>query len=399
MKFNFDELLLGSFAEDRSITIKAAGLAVVANDTGRLLMLQRAITDDDPASGKWEFPGGTLELGEHPRNAALREWQEETGHELPFGRYTGDWTSPNGVYKLYVYLINAEDMLTLNLDHEDRHVINPDDTDGDYAEVIAWWHPEDLQDNPALREEAKETDWNLFKTSITAHGNHDQSSHGNWSRGGDESILARVHPNTTIKHPSSTGSNRESRLEGVKTMSIIGRLHRVDVEDVNDKVKIDFTDEPIHNDERILGEYEPASNEITIRNNPEFARTALSHEFGHYLSKGPPGMFDQGSDYIDEGVLEPKFQDFQRAVVESETFRHIAGNLTDDDPGYAGYLSTNEEVWARAYSQWVAVKSGDKVMQNQIARLGKDTGYWVGSDFDGVFDAMEDIFRKEQLLK
>ena len=39
----------------------AAGLAVVAEDTGRVLLLQRQLTEGDPNSGKWEFPSGRRE--------------------------------------------------------------------------------------------------------------------------------------------------------------------------------------------------------------------------------------------------------------------------------------------------------------------------------------------------
>lgn len=39
-------------------TIKAASLAVLAEDTGRILLLQRALDPNDRAAGKWEFPGG-----------------------------------------------------------------------------------------------------------------------------------------------------------------------------------------------------------------------------------------------------------------------------------------------------------------------------------------------------
>lgn len=140
----------------------AAGLAVKALDTGRVLLLQRALTEKDPAAGKWEFPGGHLESDEDPSEGATREWEEETGLKLPAGTWTGAWTSPNGIYKGYVYTINQESDLDINLDHEDRKVLNPDDPDGDEIEVIAWFSPEDLPDNPALRDEVKDTDWTLL---------------------------------------------------------------------------------------------------------------------------------------------------------------------------------------------------------------------------------------------
>ena len=129
----------------------AAGIAVQAADTGRILMLQRGLDANDPASGSWEFPGGTLEDGEAPRDAAKREWQEEVGCLLPAGEQTGSWTSSNGVYAGFVWTIPVEDFLRID-DPRDR-VINPDDPGRDHVEAIAWWDPAHLTDNPAVRRE------------------------------------------------------------------------------------------------------------------------------------------------------------------------------------------------------------------------------------------------------
>ncbi|HEY3520505.1 MAG TPA: Nudix family hydrolase, partial [Rhodanobacteraceae bacterium] len=60
-------------------TIIAAGLCVKALDTGRVLLLQRSMSDDDPAAGTWEFPGGKLEPGEDIERALVRELREELG--------------------------------------------------------------------------------------------------------------------------------------------------------------------------------------------------------------------------------------------------------------------------------------------------------------------------------
>ena len=131
--------------------VTAAGLAVVAGDTGRVLMLQRALDPTDPASGAWEFPGGHVEDGETPLAAAWREWQEETGTTLPAdtGTVGATWTS--GIYHGHVLLVPSEDTLPINLDA--GRVLNPDDPDGDCAETVAWWDPQHLAGNPAVRQE------------------------------------------------------------------------------------------------------------------------------------------------------------------------------------------------------------------------------------------------------
>lgn len=132
--------------------IAVAGLAVLAEDTGRVLMLQRALGEDDPAAGMWEFPGGHVESGETPDESAVREWQEETGLRLPSGRWAdASWISANSVYQGFVYQIPNESTIQI-ADGRDQ-VTNPDDPDGDLVEAIAWWDPEHLAGNPAVRPE------------------------------------------------------------------------------------------------------------------------------------------------------------------------------------------------------------------------------------------------------
>lgn len=120
-----------------------AGIYLTATDTGRVLMLQRALGDaEDPAAGKWEFPGGGIEPGENPEDAAKREFAEETGLPLPDdAELVGTTDSPNGVYRLHQYAIPEEASYDIN----GREVINPDDPHGDITEALAWWAPEDIK--------------------------------------------------------------------------------------------------------------------------------------------------------------------------------------------------------------------------------------------------------------
>ena len=134
----------------RAQSLVAAGIAVRATDTGRLLMLQRAKAEDDPAGGTWEFPGGHIEAGEATYDAAKREWQEEVGQTLPAGQVVSSWTAGNGIYQGFVYQVATE--ADINIADRDS-VTNPDDPDGDQVEAIAWFDAEHLKDNPAIRPE------------------------------------------------------------------------------------------------------------------------------------------------------------------------------------------------------------------------------------------------------
>lgn len=138
-------------APDDGLGPKMAGLAVRAADTGRVLMIQRGQDPADPAAGFWEFPGGHREAGEQPPAAAAREWQEEVGRLLPPGRQTGTWTTPNGAYAGHVWTVPSED--DVRVDGPRDRTLNPDDPGRDHVEAIAWWDPEQLPGNPAVRAE------------------------------------------------------------------------------------------------------------------------------------------------------------------------------------------------------------------------------------------------------
>ncbi|BCT75552.1 hypothetical protein SCMU_13940 [Sinomonas cyclohexanicum] len=150
-------------AKEAQTAPTVAGLAVVADDTGRVLLLQRALTDGDPAAGRWELPGGHIEGRETPFAAACREWSEETGLELPPGREAGSWQS--GIYAGFVWLIGSETDLPINL--SEGRVQNPDDPGGDQIETCAWWEPADVPGMGALRFEAAANPWDMIAAAAS----------------------------------------------------------------------------------------------------------------------------------------------------------------------------------------------------------------------------------------
>ncbi|MBV8540443.1 MAG: NUDIX domain-containing protein [Pseudonocardiales bacterium] len=60
--------------------------AVVLDDAGRLLLIQRA---KEPGRGRWSVPGGRVEAGETDHQAVVREVAEETGLAVEVTRSLG----------------------------------------------------------------------------------------------------------------------------------------------------------------------------------------------------------------------------------------------------------------------------------------------------------------------
>jgi hypothetical protein len=86
-----------------------------------------------------------------PLDGAKRERVEEVGQPVPDGALVEEWSAGNGLYAGYVWSISSEAGVVINAD--ERAVLNPDDPDGDQVETLAWWDPDHLGGNPAVRRE------------------------------------------------------------------------------------------------------------------------------------------------------------------------------------------------------------------------------------------------------
>lgn len=147
-----------------------AGIAVVARDTGRVLLQQRAWDPDDPEEvrGTWEWPGGSLEADEEPQEGAWREFREETGLPVPEGEVVNGWKAEGReghVYQGFVFAVpvEAEAFPELNPDREGADTINPDDPERANPDITAWFTVEQARGlGEALRPEVREMDWSIF---------------------------------------------------------------------------------------------------------------------------------------------------------------------------------------------------------------------------------------------
>lgn len=131
-----------------------AGIAVVAADSGRVLLAQRAIDETDAPDVRetWEFPGGSLNPDEDAQAGAMREFIEELGMDLPASEVVHGWRSgADGHYQGFVYLTPVE---------IDLSEWEPTDE----VQAVGWFSAEEAADLP-LRPEVRDTDWAMFEVS------------------------------------------------------------------------------------------------------------------------------------------------------------------------------------------------------------------------------------------
>ncbi len=102
-------------------TILFAHIACYYKD--RIYIQQRGVAINDPAQGLWEIPGGHLDEGETPWEAAVREWEEEVGVPLPPGRRKH--ASLGGQHMLYCYEADEQFDLSKRKPHNTEASGNP----------------------------------------------------------------------------------------------------------------------------------------------------------------------------------------------------------------------------------------------------------------------------------
>ena len=90
----------------------AAG--IFSSESGFLAMKRGK---DEPKAGKWEFPGGTVEEGESPEDALIRELQEELSLNATIVKKAGVWTHtyPFLHVEIHGFIVEADNLDNLQM--------------------------------------------------------------------------------------------------------------------------------------------------------------------------------------------------------------------------------------------------------------------------------------------
>ncbi|MEV0155779.1 NUDIX domain-containing protein [Micromonospora sp. NPDC050686] len=119
---------------------------VVRDAAGRVLLVRRG------DNGRWSVPAGTIDPGEQPADALLREVFEETGVRVEIERVGGVATHP-------VVYPNGDVCEYLNVWFRCRPVGGSPTADGDESLEVGWFAPDALPDLD---------DWSRLRLDTTA---------------------------------------------------------------------------------------------------------------------------------------------------------------------------------------------------------------------------------------
>jgi SPP1 gp7 family putative phage head morphogenesis protein len=148
---------------------------------------------------------------------------------------------------------------------------------------------------------------------------------------------------------------------------------------------------------------------IEVGRHAEQKEVAIAHEIGHFLDhKGvaATGHYASGE----------AFREFHKVVNESNAvgslLRQFKMTVYRIKPAngpefthpvkkdYIRYLLSEKELWARAYCQWVALRSGDQLMLDQVRQVREDlhpgtaASLWTDDDFEPIAKAIDDLMEK-----
>ena len=156
------------------------------------------------------------------------------------------------------------------------------------------------------------------------------------------------------------------------------------------------------------------SFDIQIKSTGPRGQVTVVHEIGHHLdlATGVKGKFDSNVDgtgiykVVEVAINSDKIQKLERILGKGEIVNDKGEviPLSYKAKDYINYLLIRQEIWARAYAQYIATKSGKPDLRTGLETIIKDgTGIpgvnmqWDEKDFEKISEAI-DLFLKQSKL-
>ena len=132
--------------------------------------------------------------------------------------------------------------------------------------------------------------------------------------------------------------------------------------------------------------------EIGVKAESSWPLLTLLHEAGHFLNhKGLPGSGPTSDNH-------PAMQAWRKAVANSPEVKNLVLNFDETTNSefkkYLHYLLNPDELFARSYAQYIAVKTQHPVAINQLNRRRSTTHFqqWSDDSFEPIMQAIDELF-------
>lgn len=146
------------------------------------------------------------------------------------------------------------------------------------------------------------------------------------------------------------------------------------------------------------GWYHPVERN-TINLSPKADALTIAHEYGHMLDAVEFG--GATGDGWASTPVNPKWAKLRDVIHASPTSQAAAADSFSGWTDYKSYVRSDPETFARAYSQWVAVRSGDRAMLKAInaSHTSDPLTQWTKGEFEPIAQAFDEFFAENSLLQ
>lgn len=203
-------------------------------------------------------------------------------------------------------------------------------------------------------------------------------------------VPAGVRPTSELSPVQVSLRDADDRQRIETALDAIGSVHRVPADLRSVKVKAN----------KNAGAFYYDQDQLEIRGAfwEDEDMATFVHEFGHYLDFS---LFGSGREFATD-VRSRELLPLFKAIQSTRAYKALK------EPGGGGtiragekYLRKSDELFARAYEQWVATSTGNPAMRSYIAKYraaGARNAYWDDDDFEPIAAELEALFRARGLI-
>ena len=134
---------------------------------------------------------------------------------------------------------------------------------------------------------------------------------------------------------------------------------------------------------------------LAVRASGPWPAFTAVHEIGHLLDLEAIGTKGTFATLTAQAGMDKVLAAAERTAAIQGLRSSLAATRNFEHARYISYLLKPEEIWARAYAQFVASKAGSQVLatQLQLATASEKNRQWEPADFTPVASAIETMFK------